>query len=80
MNLSIKDNDNDSSELCAKWWKEVGVFKSYLNAPNYHGGPISEIIWYDWKGANYSLKFTEMNVIIINSHSLFSWSGPIKKP
>ena len=73
MKFSTKDNDNDNNEItgyCAiyfegAWWFN-NCMHSHLNAP-YHpnGGPVSSwtgILWYDWKGNAYSLKFTEMKV------------------
>ena len=42
--------------------KELFFLIPKLNVLNYHGVPISGIIWYCWKGDNYSLKFTEVNV------------------
>ena len=71
MKFSTKDNDNDN---CAgscpiayngAWWFNC-CMQSHLNAP-YHpnGGPVSTwtgVLWYDWKGNTYSLKYTEMKV------------------
>ena len=66
--FSTKDNEN--SVGCAIGWKGAWWFnncmQSHLNAP-YHPnrGPVSSssgILWYDWKGKTYSLKFTEMKV------------------
>ena len=66
--FSTKDNDNDGSSCPTHykggWWFN-NCFQSYLNAPYHNGGSVPEwkgIIWYDWKGASYSLKFTEMKV------------------
>ena len=71
MKFSTKDNDNDNhgSLNCAArtkggWWFNA-CFQCHLNAPYYHGGSVPMwrgIIWYDWKGHSYSLKFTEMKV------------------
>ena len=72
MKFSTKDNDNDNANNfdCSIYWKGAWWFnncmQSHLNAP-YHpnGGPVSTwtgILWYDWKGNTYSLKFTEMKV------------------
>ena len=71
MKFSTKDNDNDNyGGSCAIDWKGTWWFnrcmESHLNAP-YHpnGGPVKEwsgVLWYDWKGSSYSLKFTEMKV------------------
>ena len=71
MKFSTKDNDNDNhdSQHCAThfkgdWWFNA-CFQSHLNGPYYHEGSVltwSGIIWYDWKGDSYSLKFTEMKV------------------
>ena len=72
MKFSTKDNDNDkrTGNSCAlefkgAWWFN-DCMQSHLNAP-YHpnGGSVSSwtgILWYDWKGNTYSLKFTEMKV------------------
>ena len=72
MKFSTKDNDNDklTTDSCAlgfngAWWFN-NCMQSHLNAP-YHpnGGPVKDwtgILWYDWKGNTYSLKFTEMKV------------------
>ena len=74
MKFSTKDNDNDnaSGDYCpillyykGAWWFN-NCMQSHLNAP-YHsnGGPVnsySGVLWYDWKGDSYSLKFTEMKV------------------
>ena len=73
MKFSTKDNDNDNHERggsCAidykgAWWFN-NCMQTHLNAP-YHpnGGPVSVksgILWHDWKGNTYSLKFTEMKV------------------
>ena len=73
MKFSTKDNDNDNDEgndYCAihykgAWWFNA-CMQSHLNAP-YHpnGGPVNSwtgILWYNWKGNTYSLKFTEMKV------------------
>ena len=71
MKFSTKDNDNDKHVIlqCAAhnkgaWWFNA-CFQSHLNGPYYHGGSVPTwhgIIWYDWKGDSYSLKFTEMKV------------------
>ena len=71
MKFSTKDNDNDKwSGSCLTYYKGAWWFnsclQSNLNAP-YHpnGGPVSAftgVVWYDWKGSSYSLKFTEMKV------------------
>ena len=71
MKFSTKDNDNDklSSNSCAIGWKGGWWFnacaQSHLNAPYHHGGLVAGwkgILWLDWKGDRYSLKFTEMKV------------------
>uniref|UniRef100_A0A1X7UZM8 Fibrinogen C-terminal domain-containing protein n=2 Tax=Amphimedon queenslandica TaxID=400682 RepID=A0A1X7UZM8_AMPQE len=68
MKFSTRDNDNDNGENCAinwngAWWFN-DCFQSHLNGPYYTNptgnGVWNGIIWYDWKGASYSLKFTEM--------------------
>ena len=67
MKFSTRDNDNDNySGNCAysrgAWWFN-SCFYSHLNGPYHHNPVISYgygIIWYDWKGFSYSLKFTEM--------------------
>ena len=71
MKFSTKDNENDNhgSLHCAAhtkegWWFNA-CFQSHLNGTYYHGGSVptwNGIIWYDWKGDSYSLKFTEMKV------------------
>ena len=68
MKFTTRDNDNDnSSGNCAQRWHGAWWFKycfiSHLNGPYHHNPVISSgigIIWYDWKGGDYSLKFTEM--------------------
>ena len=69
MKFSTRDNDNDKdSGNCANywngaWWFNV-CFQSHLNGPYYTNptgaGTWRGIIWYDWKGNDYTLKFTEM--------------------
>ena len=68
MKFSTRDNDNDNNGgNCAQgfrsgWWFNV-CMQSLLNGPYSHNPVVSEwhgVIWYDWKGASYSLKFTEM--------------------
>ena len=70
MKFSTKDNDNDNSKgSCAidhkgAWWFN-NCQQSHLNAPYRHKGPGTSwrgILWYDWKGHSYSLKFTEMKL------------------
>ena len=73
MKFSTKDNDNDNAsnnDFCSIYFKGAWWFnacmQSHLNAP-YHpnGGPVIDwtgVLWYDWKGKTYSLKFTEMKV------------------
>ena len=69
MKFSTRNNDNDNSAVnCAQningaWWFN-NCFQSHLNG-RYYTNPTGAggwygIIWYDWKGRNYSLKFTEM--------------------
>ena len=72
MKFSTKDRDNDqhSSHHCAQgakgaWWFK-SCFHSHLNAPYYNNPTTAAtwhgIIWYAWKGKDYTLKFTEMKV------------------
>ena len=70
MKFSTRDNDNDrhTSSNCAvyfngAWWFNA-CLQSHLNG-HYYTNPTGHenwtgIIWYDWKGNSYSLKFTEM--------------------
>ena len=71
MKFSTKDNDNDNTaDSCAivykgAWWFNL-CMQSHLNAL-YHPNSRAVIdwtgiLWYDWKGGTYSLKFTEMKV------------------
>ena len=66
--FSTKDVDNDShTSHCANyhksgWWYN-GCFNSQLNGPYVRKEQFAiwkGIIWYNWKGSSYSLKFTEM--------------------
>ena len=68
------DNDNNSGGNCADyyngaWWFN-SCFQSHLNGPYYSnpaaGGDSNGIIWSDWKGFSYSLKFTEMKTRLNN--------------
>ena len=69
MKFTTEDNDNDRNPdiNCAPhwhgaWWHNA-CFYSHLNGPYHHNPSVSYangIIWYHWKGWNYSLKFTEM--------------------
>ena len=61
------DNDKDSGNCAASWngaWWFNSCHKSHLNGPYYTNptgaGAWRGIIWYDWKGNRYSLKFTEL--------------------
>ena len=70
--FSTKDQDNDNwSKHCAEhykgaWWHESCLY-SNLNGP-YHHGKISSsssfmgVVWYHWRGADYSLKRAEMKI------------------
>uniref|UniRef100_A0A1X7THB2 Fibrinogen C-terminal domain-containing protein n=1 Tax=Amphimedon queenslandica TaxID=400682 RepID=A0A1X7THB2_AMPQE len=69
MKFSTRDNDNDQNVgncpvgFNGAWWFN-SCLQSHLNGP-YYTNPTGAsdwvgIIWYDWKGNNYSLKFTEM--------------------
>ena len=69
MKFSTRDNDNDNTNYnhCAQYWRSAWWFnsclQSNLNGPYYQNPVVSRgrgIIWNDWKGKNYSLKFTEM--------------------
>ena len=72
MRFSTRDNDNDNYDTvnCAEvhkgaWWFNA-CYQSHLNAPYYHDSYSAAtwrgIIWYDWKGKDYTLKFTEMKI------------------
>ena len=71
MRFSTKDKDQDIHKEwhCAKlnnggWWFS-GCFSSHLTGLFVPGGSSGNwvgIIWYEWKGSEYSLKFTEMKV------------------
>ena len=70
MRFSTRDNDNDNDGgwNCADpyngaWWFNA-CHQSHLNG-RYYTNPTEAsdwhgIIWYDWKGGSYSLKFSEM--------------------
>ena len=68
--FSTRDQDNEADNRhCAQtykgaWWYYACHY-SNLNGL-YHGGSHSSyadgVNWYTWKGAHYSLKFTEMKV------------------
>ena len=69
MKFTTRDNDNDNSVgfNCAQYWRSGWWFnvcmQSLLNGPYSHNPVVSDwrgIIWYDWRGSHYSLKFTEM--------------------
>ena len=68
MRFSTRDNVNDNGGNCAypyngAWWFNA-CHQSHLNGRYYTnptgGSTWHGIIWYDWKGDSYSLKFTEM--------------------
>ena len=68
--FSTKDQDNDGhiSAHCAQshtgaWWYNYCT-GSNLNGVYYLGpnSPHNGIFWFEWKGASYSLKVTEMKV------------------
>uniref|UniRef100_A0A1X7TKI2 Fibrinogen C-terminal domain-containing protein n=1 Tax=Amphimedon queenslandica TaxID=400682 RepID=A0A1X7TKI2_AMPQE len=70
MKFTTRGNDNDkkggtncADEFNGAWWFNY-CFQSHLNGPYYSnpaaGGNSNGIIWYDWKGYDYSLRFTEM--------------------
>ena len=74
--FSTADNDNDRADHnCAKghkgaWWFSR-CLNSHLNGYYYHNatagrvdGTAMGIIWYKWKGFYYSLKFSEMKMIL----------------
>ena len=71
MKFTTKDRDNDVHDggNCATlksgaWWFE-NCNQAHLNAPYSRSSSVSMwqgIIWYAFKGAQYSLKFTEMKV------------------
>uniref|UniRef100_A0A1X7U6N1 Fibrinogen C-terminal domain-containing protein n=1 Tax=Amphimedon queenslandica TaxID=400682 RepID=A0A1X7U6N1_AMPQE len=72
MALTTRDNDNDNGGVNyavrynGAWWFNscFQKFQSHLNGPYYTNptgaGTWFGIIWYDWKGVGYSLKFTEL--------------------
>ena len=64
--LSTRDNDNDNGNNCAQshtgaWWYN-GCYHSSLNGRYFNTSTINSqgIIWWYWKNADISLKFTEM--------------------
>ena len=67
--FTTRDNDNDNwpGTNCAQllyggWWFN-SCLGSHLNGPYHHNPVVSSangIIWDQWKGYYYSLKFTEM--------------------
>ena len=69
--FSTKDKEYDTHETtnCAEhhnggWWFR-NCYIAHLTGPFVPGGSTIEwigIIWYNWKGSKYSLKFTEMKV------------------
>ncbi len=69
--FSAMDMDQDSSDYyhCAQeweggWWFN-DCFRSNLNGRYVDGGSTTDtqgLIWYDWKGWDYSLKCTEMKI------------------
>ena len=73
MKFTTQDRDNDIRRdyNCAQvypgaWWYDY-CFIGHLNGPYYRSPAVSYgigIIWYDWKGWYYSLKFTEMKTRI----------------
>ena len=60
------DSDNWANSCALRWhgaWWFNACFYSHLNGPYHHNLIFNfgyGIIWYDWKGYAYSLKFTEM--------------------
>ena len=66
--FSTRDEDNDNTGgNCANYWKGAWWFnscmQSHLNAPYSYTSIVSSwsgVLWYDWRGDTYSLKFTEM--------------------
>ena len=75
MQFSTRDRDNDNSDSnCATlfgggsgWWFN-DCFRCNLNGP-YSCGALQThwlgVIWYDFRGAFYSLKYTEMKMRFI---------------
>ena len=70
MKFTTKDKDNDASGFnCAllhsgAWWFK-DCYHAHLNGVYYHKnlvGTWQGIIWNGFKGARYSLKFTEMKI------------------
>ena len=70
MKFSTRDNDNDrhpetncAQQFTSAWWFNA-CYLSHLNGPYYdhpNTDAVNEgVLWYSWKGWNYSLKFTEM--------------------
>ncbi|XP_011407325.2 PREDICTED: fibrinogen C domain-containing protein 1-A-like [Amphimedon queenslandica] len=77
MKFTTRDNDNDNSVVnCANgfngaWWFNH-CYQSHLNGP-YYTNPTGNglwrgIIWLDWKGDSYSLRFTEMKLVVTIKH------------
>jgi len=71
--FSTRDRDNDATlrGSCAMWskggWWYGSCHRSNLNGLYYHTGNYSSmrydgVVWYDWKGYWYSLRFTEMKI------------------
>ena len=68
--FSTRDNDNDDrlSDNCAvgfhgAWWFN-NCYQSHLNGIYYNHtvSVYNGIIWHNWRGVDYSLKFTEMKI------------------
>jgi ficolin len=64
-----QDHDHDHSSSCAiryrgAWWYSGGYFYANLNGEYYKESSTTMyahgIIWRDWTGYSYSLKWTEM--------------------
>ena len=66
MKFTTRDNDNSGHNCALNWhggWWLNNCLESNLNGPYYHNPALihnNGIIWSDWKGYSYSLKFTEM--------------------
>ncbi len=71
MRFTTKDVDNDPciyfncADVCKGGWWYFCCHKTNLNGYYYEGNQTAKsngIIWYDWKGYQYSLKATEIKI------------------
>jgi len=66
--FSTRDQDNDaSSDSCAvlykgAWWYHRSCYYANLNGEYNNTAHGTGVIWYQWKGWSYSLRFTEMKI------------------